>query len=274
MKICACGRPRPVGRRCSGADGVVLPLRSAARRSGAVRQRCGNVRRNQECRHVSDATSPSRSVPDGSGQAAPGPHDESLSDEERRRRFAEEALPLVDRLYSAALRYTRDPSDAEDLVQETMVKAYRSFHQYRPGTNLKAWLYRVLHTTYISMYRKAQRRPQESLQEQIDDFSFYDEVARTGGSAEREVLESLTADEVKQAMADLPETFRMAVYLADVEGFAYKEIAEIMDTPVGTVMSRLHRGRKALQKALAGYARSRGLISEERETPEGAEADT
>ena len=223
---------------------------------------------------MSDAQTPSRSVPDGSGQAAQGPHDEALSDDERRRRFAEEALPLVDRLYSAALRYTRDPSDAEDLVQETMVKAYRSFHQYRPGTNLKAWLYRVLHTTYISMYRKAQRRPQESLQEQIDDFSFYDVVARTGGSAEREVLESLTADEVKQAMADLPETFRMAVYLADVEGFAYKEIAEIMDTPVGTVMSRLHRGRKALQKALAGYARSRGLISDEREIPDRAEADT
>ena len=223
---------------------------------------------------MSDAQIPSRSVPDGSGQAARGPHDEALSDDERRRRFAEDALPLVDRLYSAALRYTRDPSDAEDLVQETMVKAYRSFHQYRPGTNLKAWLYRVLHTTYISMYRKAQRRPQESLQEQIDDFSFYDVVAGTGGSAEREVLESLTADEVKQAMADLPETFRMAVYLADVEGFAYKEIAEIMDTPVGTVMSRLHRGRKALQKALAGYARSRGLISDEQQIPEGAEADT
>ena len=112
------------------------------------------------------------------------------------------------------------------------------------------------------------------MQEQIDDFSFYDVVAGTGGSAEREVLESLTADEVKQAMADLPETFRMAVYLADVEGFAYKEIAEIMDTPVGTVMSRLHRGRKALQKALAGYARSRGLISDEQQIPDRAEADT
>ncbi len=188
-----------------------------------------------------------------------------LTDDERRERFAAEALPLVDRMYAAALRYTRDPNDAEDLVQETMVKAYRSFHQYQPDTNLKAWLYRVLHTTYISMYRKAQRRPQEALQEEIDDFSFYDELARVGGSAEREVLESLTADEVKRALADLPETFRLAVYLADVEGFAYKEIAEIMDTPVGTVMSRLHRGRKALQKALASYARSRGLITEDPE---------
>ena len=186
---------------------------------------------------------------------------QELSDAQRRQRFEAEVLPHLDRLYSAALRYTRNSSDAEDLVQETIAKAFRSFHQYRPGTNLKAWLYRILHTTYISMYRKAQRRPQESLQEEIDDFSFYDEVARAGGSAEREVLEALTADEVKQAMADLPEPFRLAVYLADVEGFAYKEIAEIMDTPVGTVMSRLHRGRKALQKALASYARSRGLIS-------------
>jgi RNA polymerase sigma-70 factor, ECF subfamily len=186
---------------------------------------------------------------------------QELSDEERRERFEAEVLPMLDRLYSAALRYTRNPTDAEDLVQESVAKAYRSFHQYRPGTNLRAWLYRVLHTTYISMYRKAQRRPQESLKEELDDYSFYDEIARSGGqSAEREVLESLTSDEVKAALAELPETFRVAVYLADVEGFAYKEIADIMETPVGTVMSRLHRGRKALQKALAEYARSRGLI--------------
>lgn len=182
-------------------------------------------------------------------------------------------MPQVDRLFSAALRYTRDRTDAEDLVQESLVKAYRSLHQYRPGTNLRAWLYRILHTTYISMYRKAQRRPQESLQEEIDDFSFYDEVVRSGGgSAEREVLGALTADEVKQALADLPETFRLAVYLADVEGFAYKEIAEIMDTPVGTVMSRLHRGRKALQKALSTYAHERGLI-QDLDDPSAGDAD-
>jgi RNA polymerase sigma-70 factor, ECF subfamily len=191
---------------------------------------------------------------------------QELSDAERLQRFEAEVLPHLDRLYSAALRYTRDPTDAEDLVQESVAKAYRSFHQYRPGTNLKAWLYRVLHTTYISMYRKAQRRPQETLQEELDDYSFYDEIARSGGpSAEREVLESFTAEEIKQALAELPESFRVAVYLADVEGFAYKEIAEIMDTPVGTVMSRLHRGRKALQKALSGYARARGLISDDPE---------
>src|SRR6056297_675647 len=190
----------------------------------------------------------------------------SLTDEQRRERFEAEVLPYLDRLYAAALRYTRNPSDAEDLVQETVTKAFRSFHQYRPGTNLKAWLYRVLHTTYISMYRKAQRRPQESLKDEIDDFSFYDEVARTGGgSAERAVLDSFTAEEVKDALAQLPDTFREAIYLADVEGFAYKEIAEIMGTPVGTVMSRLHRGRKALQQALHGYATSRGLLAAETE---------
>jgi RNA polymerase sigma-70 factor, ECF subfamily len=203
------------------------------------------------------------SDPATTSDLAGGPVRQELTDEERRDRFQGEALPYLDRLFSAALRYTRDPDDAADLVQETMAKAYRSFHQYRPGTNLRAWLYRVLHTTYVSLYRKAQRRPQESLQEEIDDFSFYDEINRSGGrSVEREVLESISADEVKQALADLPETFRLAVYLADVEGFSYKEIAEIMDTPVGTVMSRLHRGRKALQKALAEYARERGLLTD------------
>ena len=184
-----------------------------------------------------------------------------MTPEQRRALFEEQVVPEVDRLFGAAMRYTRDPTDAQDLVQETAAKAYSSLHQFQQGTNLRAWLYRILHTTYISMYRKKQRRPQETLQEQIDDFSFYDE-ARVGPSAEHTVLEAITDEEVKQALADLPETFRMAVYLADVEGFAYKEIAEIMDTPIGTVMSRLHRGRKALQKALADCARQRGLIGD------------
>jgi RNA polymerase sigma-70 factor, ECF subfamily len=210
---------------------------------------------------VSDTPSP-----DGAGADAASPVRRELADADRRVRFESEVLPHLDRLYSAALRYTRDATDAEDLVQETVAKAYRSFHQYREGTNLKAWLYRVLHTTYISMYRKAQRRPQESLQDEIDDFSFYDELSRTTGSSpEREVLDTFTADEVKDALAQLPDTFREAVYLADVEGFSYKEIAQIMDTPVGTVMSRLHRGRKSLQQALHSYARGRGLIDGPRE---------
>ncbi|MBY5163843.1 sigma-70 family RNA polymerase sigma factor [Salsipaludibacter albus] len=182
-----------------------------------------------------------------------------LTDAQRRDLFEQQVMPEVDRLYGAAMRYTHDPTEAQDVVQETVAKAFQSFHQFQQGTNLRAWLYRILHTTYISMYRKKQRRPQEALQESIDDFSFYDE-ARTGDSAEYEVLETITDEQVKEALADLPEAFRMAVYLADVEGFAYKEIAEIMDTPIGTVMSRLHRGRKALQKALRDYAEDNGLI--------------
>ncbi|MFP5310313.1 MAG: sigma-70 family RNA polymerase sigma factor [Actinomycetes bacterium] len=195
-----------------------------------------------------------------------------LSDEERRRLFEAQVLPLLDRLYGAALRYTRNPADAEDLVQEAVAKGFRSFHQFQQGTNVKAWMYRILHNAYISAYRKAQRRPDEHLQDEIDDFSLYDDVAR-GGSAEREVLEALTDDEVKQALADLPEQFRMAVYLADVEGFTYKEIADIMETPIGTVMSRIHRGRKGLERALATYARERGLLRRDDTTrPDDREA--
>lgn len=185
-----------------------------------------------------------------------------LSDDERRRLFEDQALVYLDQLYGAALRYTRDPDDAEDLVQEVFAKAYRAFHQFEQGTNLRAWLYRILHNSYINLYRKRQRRPQEDLKEEFEDFSLYESLAEAGISAEREVLDTFTAEEVKQALADLPEQFRVAVYLADVEGFSYQEIAEIMDTPIGTVMSRLHRGRKSLQKALASYARQRGLISD------------
>lgn len=184
-----------------------------------------------------------------------------LSDAERSRLFEEQAMPLVDRLYGAAMRYTRNPADAEDLVQDAMVKAYRSFHQFQQGTNLRAWLYRVLHTTFLSNYRKLQRRPQENLTEQFGDHDLYDVALGEAGSAETAVLDAITDDAVKDALADLPEQFRMAVYLADVEGFAYKEIAEIMGTPVGTVMSRIHRGRKGLQTALAEYARDRGLVT-------------
>jgi RNA polymerase sigma-70 factor (ECF subfamily) len=189
-----------------------------------------------------------------------------LTGEQRRAAFEEQALPHLDRLYGAALRYTRNPADAEDLLQEAFAKAYAKFHQFEPGTNLRAWLYRILHNTYINTYRKKQRRPQESLQDDIDDFSFYDRVQRAGRSAEYEVLSAITSDEVRAALESLPDTFRMAVYLADVEGFAYKEIAEIMDTPIGTVMSRLHRGRKALQQALAEYVEERGLVHRDEDT--------
>lgn len=196
-----------------------------------------------------------------------------LTEEERQRLFEKQALPLLDQLYGAALRYTRDPDDAEDLLQEVFAKAFRAFHQFEQGTNLRAWLYRILHNTYINLYRKRQRRPQETLQDEIEDFSLYDSLAQAGLSAETEVLDAFTADEVKQALADLPEQFRVAVYLADVEGFSYKEIGKIMDTPIGTVMSRLHRGRKALQRALHQYAEERGLIAPSAAAGEAADEE-
>jgi RNA polymerase sigma-70 factor (ECF subfamily) len=189
-----------------------------------------------------------------------------LSAEERRDRFTNEAMPYVDQLYSAALRYTRNPSDAEDLLQETLAKAFDKFHQFRPGTNLRAWLYRILTNTYINLYRKRQRRPQEVSADATEGFSLYDRIAGgTATAAENEVLAHLTDEEVKDALAALPEGFRVAVYLADVEGFSYAEIAEIMDTPIGTVMSRLHRGRGRLQRALYDYAHARGLVPEDSE---------
>lgn len=187
-----------------------------------------------------------------------------LTEDERRRLFEAQVMPLTDRLYGAAMRYTRDPVDAQDLLQEAMVKAYRSFHQYQQGTNLKAWLYRVLHTTFLSMYRKKQRRPQENLTDDWGDHTLFDAVVDSG-SVEEDVLASFTDQAVKDALAELPEQFRMAVYLADIEGFAYKEIAEIMGTPVGTVMSRIHRGRKGLQQALTEYARERGILGPDEE---------
>ena len=187
---------------------------------------------------------------------------ESLA--QKKERFERDALQFTNQLYAAALRYTKDPHDAQDLVQDTYAKAFVSFHQFEPGTNLKAWLYRILSTTFINTYRKDQRRPQISDGE-LEDWQIYDAASHTsdqGRSAEDVALDSIVDLDVRAALEAMPEEFRMAVYLADVEGFSYKEIAEIVGVPSGTVMSRLHRGRKLLRSSLAQYAKDRGFNRE------------
>ena len=179
--------------------------------------------------------------------------------------FAELAMPYMDALYSAALRMTRNPSDAEDLVQETYLRAYRGFPGFQEGTNLKAWLYKILTNTFINIYRAKKRRPEQVDLDDTEDFYLYRklgglEAVESQRTPETEVLDQMPEAVVKDALEALPEQFRMAVLLADVEGFSYKEIAEITDVPIGTVMSRLHRGRKQLQKRLWDLAVERGLV--------------
>lgn len=180
--------------------------------------------------------------------------------------FTDLTMQHMPALYTAALRMTRNPADAEDLVQETFLKAYRSFDRFEEGTNLKAWLYKILTNTFINSYRAAKRRPEKADVEDVEDLYLYHrldglQAAGTGRSAEEELFDHITDDDVKRAIESLPESFRIAVLLADVEGFSYKEIADITEVPIGTVMSRIHRGRRALQKALAGTSIAAGLLA-------------
>ena len=206
---------------------------------------------------------PSAMDPHSSDPSDPSDPSRELSDEELSALFATEALPYLDQLYGAALRMTRSPADAEDLVQETYAKAFAAYRTFQQGTNLRAWLFRILRNTFINDYRKAQRRPRFQPTDELRDAQMLDIETRSAGgsrSAETEALELLGDDDVSAALAEIPEEFRTAVVLADVEGFSYREIADIMDSPVGTVMSRVHRGRKALRGLLDEYAKDRGLV--------------
>jgi RNA polymerase sigma-70 factor (ECF subfamily) len=181
--------------------------------------------------------------------------------------FTNDAMQYAPQLFSTALRMTRNKADAEDLVQETFLKGWRAFDSYQQGTNLRAWLFRIMTNTFINKYNSQQRRPQETELDEVEELFLFRRMgafdqSKMSQSAEDQMLELFTDDEVKNAIEELPETFRIPVLLSDVEGFSYKEIAEMLEVPIGTVMSRLHRGRKAMQKMLYEYAKERGLVDE------------
>ena len=181
--------------------------------------------------------------------------------------FTHDAMQHAPQLFSTAMRMTRNRSDAEDLVQETFIKAWRSFATYQQGTNLRAWLFRIMTYTYINKYNAQQRKPTETELDDVEELFLYKRLgavdqSQLSQSAEDQMLSLFTDDEVKKALEELPDQFRIPVLMSDVEGFSYKEIAEILEIPLGTVMSRLHRGRKSMQKMLYEYAKERGLINE------------
>jgi len=213
------------------------------------------------------------STPDGVSPvpSLDAPQNSSAEKLDVRALFEEQALPFMDQLYAAGMRMTRNPADAADLVQETYVKAFAAFAQFTQGTNLKAWLYRILTNTFINTYRKKQRDPYQGTIDELEDWQMGGAtsatLSTTSRSAEAEAIDHLPDSAVKDALQKVPEDFRLAVYLADVEGFSYQEIADIMKTPVGTVMSRLHRGRRLLRELLGDYARERGIAVPE---PTGA----
>ena len=217
-----------------------------------------------------DADADEAEVDDDSAAEAPADDDDELvgetfeaGDPALRGLFEEQALPYLDQLYAAAMRMTRNPADAQDLVQETFVKAFAAFHRFRQGTNLKAWLYRIQTNLYINSYRRKQREPYANALDDLEDWQVGGAESTTSQadhrSAEAAAIDRMPSSTVKDALQQVPEDFRMVVYLADVEGFAYREIAEIMKTPIGTVMSRLHRGRRILRELLGDYARERGI---------------